>query len=257
LVFLHSTKDDRKTKEPKNMRYIYPLDMETMYGQIMLDRLLSRGLVPEMVIEEDSPRSAYHRKLWLDRTQGRELAPSIAYQVKKYQLPYARVEDLCSDQSEKIMRREKPDLTVVGGTRQIITKKIFSIAPYGTLISHPGLLPFIRGASGTAWSIYHDIQVAASCIIIDEQYDKGPVLETKIVPVYKGDSYEEVCERHIFACAELMADVVEKFKEKNGPIEGTPQDPAMGKTYKTIPAELVLEVKAKLSDGTYRWLHEK
>lgn len=236
------------------MRFIYPLDMETTYGQIMLNILIEEGLFPEMVIEEDSPSSEYHRKLWLERTQGKKLAPSIAAQVKRHKLRYERVDDLCGEESEKIMRRERPELIVLGGTRQLIKKNIFNIPHWGTLISHPGLLPYIRGAAGTAWSIYYDIQVAASCIIIDGEYDTGPVLKTKTVPVYEGDSYEEICERHIFACGELMAEVVAMFKEKNGPIKGTPQDLTVGKTYKTMPPKLVAEVKAKLAGGRYRWL---
>ena len=49
------------------MRFVYPLDMEIPYGRMMLNILLERGLVPEIVIEEDSPGAKHHRKLFKER----------------------------------------------------------------------------------------------------------------------------------------------------------------------------------------------
>jgi methionyl-tRNA formyltransferase len=115
----------------------------------------------------------------------------------------------------------------------------------------------VRGAASPAWSIYKDIQVGASCIIIDKGIDTGPIIKTEIVPVYHGDTYDQIVERNIFFCGELMAEVLAMFKEKEGPISGEPQDLSVGKTYKVMPPELVAEVKAKLANGTYRWLQPK
>jgi methionyl-tRNA formyltransferase len=239
------------------MRFIYPLDMEIPYGRIMLNILIERGLIPEIVIEEDSPGAEHHRNLFKDRLKGRCKAPSIASQVEKHGIRYEKVSDLNGPESREIISSAKPDLTVLGGTRNIIKKYIFSIPPWGTLCSHPGLLPEVRGAASPAWSIYHDIKVGCSCVIIDEGIDTGPVIKTKLVPVYQGDTYPEIVERNILFCGELMAEVVAMFKDKDGPIQGESQDLTMGKTYPTMPPDLVPEVIAKLENGSYRWFEPK
>jgi methionyl-tRNA formyltransferase len=239
------------------MRFVFPLDREVPYGQIMLETILSRGFIPEIVIEEASPDADHHRNLFLERLGGKELAPSIGSQVEAKGLRHAVVSDLNGSESERIIRRESPDLIVLGGTRRRITSNIFSIPPWGTLISHPGLLPHVRGASSPAWSILYDVQVGATVTIIDEGLDTGPVVKTRIVPVFEGDSYADVVKRNLFCCADLMAEVLEMFVRADGPIPGEPQDLSIGATYPTIPRELVEKVKAKLADGTYKWLEPR
>ena len=239
------------------MRFVFPLDMEVPYGQVMLSMLLDRGFVPEMVIEEESPEAEHHRKLFLDRLGRAQLAPTIASQVEKYRLKYARVDNLCDPECEHLIREQSPDLIALGGTRRLVKRNIFSIPAWGTLCSHPGLLPYVRGAASPAWSILHDIRVGCSCFIVDEGLDTGPVIKSKIVPVHRPDTYADVVKRNIVYCGELMADVLQMFREKGGPIPGEPQDLSVGKTYRTMPADLVEVVRRKLKDKTYRWLEDR
>lgn len=239
------------------MRFLFPLDKEVPYGQLMLETILSRGLVPEMVIEEKSPEAQHHRDLFLERLGGKQLAPSIASQVRSFGLRHSVVPNLNGPECERIMKTESPDLIVLGGTRRLIRRNIYSIPPWGTLCGHPGLLPYLRGAASPAWSILHDVQVGTSVMIIDEGLDTGRVVKSKIVPVYEGDSYADVVERNLFYCADLMAEVLELYQDANGPIPAKPQDPSLGAAYPTMPPELVERVKAKLADGSYKWLQPR
>jgi methionyl-tRNA formyltransferase len=235
------------------MRFLVIQDMETAYSRAMLNSLVRRSLIPEMVIEEDSANAEQHRELWAQRLRSVELGPSIAAQVERHKVKYAKVSNLNLSECEEVIKRERPDLLVLGGTRRIIKKNIFAIAPWGTLCSHPGLLPYMRGASSVAWSIQYDIQIGCSCIIIDEGIDTGRVVKTRTVPVYRKDSYEQIVERNIFYCTELMAEVVEMFAKADGPISGVPQDLSIGKAYPTMPPELLEKVKIKLANGNYGW----
>lgn len=239
------------------MRFLFPLDKEVPYGQLMLETILSRGFVPEMVIEEESPEAKHHRDLFVERLGGKQLAPSIASQVRSSGLRYSVVTNLNGPECEQIMKTESPDLIVLGGTRRVIRKNIFSIPPWGTLCGHPGLLPDVRGAASPAWSIFHDVQIGTSVMIIDEGLDTGPVVKSKIVPVYEGDTYTDVVERNLFYCSDLMAEVLEMYEGANGPIPVEPQDLSIGATYPTMPPELVKKVKAKLADGSYKWLQPR
>lgn len=239
------------------MPFAFLLDMEVPYGQVMLSILLRHGLIPDIVIEEESPNAEHHRNLFLGRLGGVELAPSIASQVKETRLKYARVENLCGTECERLVRQETPDIVALGGTRRFIKSNIFSLPKWGTLCSHPGLLPLVRGAASPAWSILYDFQVGCSCFIVDEGLDTGPVIRSKIVPVYFGDTYSDVVRRNITYCGDLMAEVLHMFQEKNGPIHGEPQNLSIGKTYTTMPQDLVGKVVNKLANGTYKWLQAR
>lgn len=239
------------------MRFVFPLDMEVPYGQVMLSILLDRGFLPELVIEEESPEAEHHRNLFLDRLGGTPLAPEIRSQVKKRNLRYARVGNLCDPECERLIKQQNPDLIALGGTRRLIKRNIFAIPPWGTLCSHPGLLPYVRGAASPAWSILHDLRVGCSCFIVDEGLDTGPVIKSKIVPVYSVDTYADIVKRNIVYCGELMAEVLQLFREKGGPIAGELQDLSLGKTYRTMPPDLVEVVRCKLRDRTYRWLEDR
>ena len=239
------------------MRFVFPLDREAPYGQIMLKAILSRGFAPTVVIEEESPEAEHHRNLFLERLAGKELAPSIASQIETMGLRHALVSNLNGPESERIMKGEAPDLIVLGGTRRFIRRNIFSIPRWGTLCGHPGLLPDVRGAASPAWSILHDVPVGASVMIIDEGLDTGPIVKRKIVPVYEGDTYADVVERNLFSCADLMVEVLEMYERANGEIPVEPQDPSIGATYPTMPPELVKKVKARLADGRYKWLQPR
>jgi len=239
------------------MRFLFPLDREVPYGQIMLETILSRGFFPDMVIEEASREAEDHRNLFLERLGRKEVAPSIASQVEAFGLRYSVVPNLNGPESERILKTESPDLIVLGGTRRLIREKIFSIPPWGTLCGHPGLLPHVRGAASPAWSILHDVQVGTSVMIIDKGLDTGRVVKSKIVPVYEGDTYGDVVKRNLFYCADLMAEVLDLYRNANGPIPAELQDPRVGATYPTMPLELVERVKAKLADGSYKWLQPR
>jgi methionyl-tRNA formyltransferase len=115
----------------------------------------------------------------------------------------------------------------------------------------------VRGAASPAWSILYDIEVGCSCFIVDEGLDTGPVIKSKIVPVYFGDTYSDIVKRNITYCAELMAEVLQTFKERGNPIPGNPQDLTVGRTYRTMPHDLVQKVVNKLKDGTYTWLQPR
>ena len=74
--------------------------------EFMLKILLEHELVPEMVIEEVSPRATRHRNIFLERLKGKKKPPSISSQVKKYGLDYTSVPSLSSLEFEKILKKE-------------------------------------------------------------------------------------------------------------------------------------------------------
>ena len=71
-----------------------------------------------------------------------------------------------------------PDLIVVAGFNQIISKGIISIPKYGIINIHPSLLPKYRGATPTAWALINGEKDTGVTIhfIEDESIDSGSII---------------------------------------------------------------------------------
>ena len=129
---------------------------------------------------------------------------------------------------EALLREAAPELIVLGGTR-ILKPNIFRLAPAGTLNSHPGLLPEVRGSASVAWSIYHDVPIGCSCHFIEEGIDVGPIVGRRMIPVHPGQTYEQLVHATDVLSGTLMVEALRAFAA--GTLRGTVQ-PAEGQTYK-------------------------
>lgn len=76
------------------------------------------------------------------------------------------------------LKKQKYDLGIQGGTG-IISKSIFDKFKLGILNFHPGNLPGYRGCSAPEWQIYERFPVVATCHLIDEKVDTGPIYKKK------------------------------------------------------------------------------
>jgi methionyl-tRNA formyltransferase len=142
-----------------------------------------------------------------------------------------------------------PDLLVLGGTG-IIRQAVLDIPRLGTLNSHPGLLPELRGSASVAWAIYKDLPVGSTCHFIDRGIDTGPILIRRQLPVYRGETFERIHRRVLTLSGELMAEGLGMIA--SGEARPMPQDLSVGETLRVIPPELVVEVKNKLARGRYQ-----
>jgi methionyl-tRNA formyltransferase len=229
------------------MKYAFLVLKEHPYGREMLSQLLAAGFEPALVIEEDSPVADEERAKFLERLAGQPLPPTFdellaARSVRRESVPHHN-QGAC----EALLRELGPDLMVLGGTR-ILKPNIFRLAPAGALNSHPGLLPEVRGSASVAWSIYHDVPIGCTCHFIEEGIDVGPIVGRRLIPVHRGQTYEELVHATNVLAGTLMVEAVRAHVA--GTLRGTPQ-PAEGTTYRVIPPELLAVVKEKLARGTY------
>tara|TARA_B100001113_G_C21027364_1_gene586373 strand:- start:318 stop:1040 length:723 start_codon:yes stop_codon:yes gene_type:complete len=232
-------------------RFAFLLLKEHPYGREMLKQILSKGFIPEIIIEEDSEIGTEEREKFLKRIEGHPIAPEISTQIDGKEIPHVTVS---IHNSEKVMPHIEDlnlDLIVFGGTR-IIRGEILDFPKDGVINSHPGLLPDCRGSASPAWSVYHDIPIGSSTHFCDNGIDTGDLLFRREVPVKRGMTYEELCYETLVLAGVLMKEALIAYDEGRWDELRHPQGESKWPTFRNAPQEILDKVYEKLANHTYQ-----
>ena len=221
---------------------------EHPYGREMLRILLENGITPGIIIQEVSPLGDEEREKFLNRISGQPIPPSLNQLVARQKIPVCCVSNHNDPVCQDLLEEFKPDLLVLGGTR-IIKPSILRIPEQGTINSHPGLLPRLRGSASVGWALYKDLPQGATTHFVDQEIDTGDIILSRQLPVYRDDTYESLNYRIAILAGELMAESLKSIEVKEAP--RTPQDPDAGETLKVIPEDLLEEGRQRLAEGRY------
>lgn len=69
------------------------------------------------------------------------------------------------------------------------------IKKYIFINSHPGYIPDVRGLDAFKWAILNKNFIGVTSHIIGDEVDAGYIIERKLVPIYKMDSFHSVAQR--------------------------------------------------------------
>ena len=221
---------------------------EHPYGREMLRILLENDFIPGMLIQEVSPVGDEEREKFLTRIAGQPIPPRITELVAGRKIPIYCVSNHNDSTCQELLEGYKPDLLVLGGTR-IIKSSILKIPDQGTVNSHPGLLPRLRGSASVGWALYKDLPQGATTHYVDPEIDTGDIIISRQLPVYKNDSYESLNYRIALLAGELMTESLEAIT--TGKVHRAPQDPEAGETLRVIPDDLLEEGRRLLAEGRY------
>lgn len=221
---------------------------EHPYGREMLRILLENGLVPSLIIQEVSPVGDEERRKFLERIAGQPVPPRVTELIAGSKVPVYCVQNHNDEASRQLLLDSQPDLLVLGGTR-IIKPPILEIPRQGTINSHPGLLPWLRGSASVGWALYKDLPQGATAHYVSPGIDVGDIILSRELPVHRTDTYESLNYRIGILAGQLMAEAIKAIQY--GTVTTTPQDPDLGETFKVIPDELLEEGKQRLAAGRY------
>lgn len=98
---------------------------------------------------------------------------------------------MCSDGYENIPVESTTPLLVCGAG--IIPQEI--IKKYTVINSHPGYIPLTRGLDALKWAIIENKPIGVTTHLIGDEIDAGEVIQRKIVPVYKNDTFHAAAQR--------------------------------------------------------------
>lgn len=111
----------------------------------------------------------------------------------------------------RILQNIKPDFIVLGGIG-IVSQDLINTARYGVLNAHPGLLPWIRGTGVVARAIERDIPIGGTCHFVDSKVDTGPIIERRLLPVYRKCSLEELAANADDLVVSMMVDLIKTIQ---------------------------------------------
>ena len=74
--------------------------------------------------------------------------------------------------------------------------------------AHPGIIPLTRGLDSFKWAIYNNDPVGNTLHLIDNEVDKGEILQIQYTPVFLSDSIETLARRHYEYEIDMLANVL-------------------------------------------------
>lgn len=75
--------------------------------------------------------------------------------------------------------------------------------------AHPGIIPLTRGLDAFKWAIYNNDPVGNTLHLIDNEVDKGEILQIKYTPVFTSDSLVTLARRHYENEIDMLANILD------------------------------------------------
>jgi len=155
--------------------------------------------------------------------RGRKMhAPPLKEEALKLGLTVLQPYSLRTD--EKFLQQIKDigaDLFILSAYAKIIPKEYISIPPLGTINIHPSLLPKYRGPSPIQEAILNgEKKTGVTLIVMDEQFDHGPMLIQKELEIRERETYNELHDRLAELSAKILIDILPDYIDgKVKPVE--------------------------------------
>lgn len=231
---------------------VVAMEFEVPVGLQYLVELINRGIEIQAIVCIQREESPLQKKRFLER-MGHTFTFLKMKDVLKYQpIPCYFVGDINAAETLNLFKSLDPDIVVQGDVGGIIKGDLIGLPRVGILNCHPGLLPQYRGCTCVEWALYNDDPVGTTCHFITEKIDWGEILIREVLPVEKGDTYQDIRRKSFYQCAEITARAVEmiiKDKYISGQI---PFDEKTAKYYKPIDDEKLEAVQKKLIECRYK-----
>lgn len=148
--------------------------------------------------------------------------------ARKYGIRIIKNNDIKSDKFFKKIKELGPDIIVVGGGwPQLIPEWVFNFPHYGTLNTHPSLLPLFRGTSVHRWQILHGVRKSGATIhYVDAGFDTGNILAQAEVQIGQDDTPQTLFFKSAKVSAPLMSQLLRSIAAlpKGGRLETLSQD---------------------------------
>jgi methionyl-tRNA formyltransferase len=148
----------------------------------------------------------------------------LDYSVIALQLgiPYHEVSHINDDESVELIRKYSPDLLVVLGWSQVLSKKVLEVPRIGTLGAHASLLPAYKGSAPINWALINGLSKSGNTLMwLNPGIDTGDIVDQISFEITLFDT----CETLYLKVAEINSIMLLRTLEKIrlGNIFGKPQ----------------------------------
>lgn len=141
--------------------------------------------------------------------------------AKKFGIPVSVISDKDEDSFTKKLDKQldtwSPDLIVLAGFLKKIPLSVIKEYKNKIINIHPALLPKYGGKGFYGMNVHKavlesgDKESGCTVHFVNEEYDKGPVISQKKVPVHPTDTPEDLANRVLKAEHKLLPSVIKKL----------------------------------------------
>lgn len=224
------------------MRIALLMTEENIVGREMFEQFGKADIKVGAVIVEHSKHADDEKEYLKNDFYG---PPTMVDLLQLYPTEIIDVTKLNGDESFEALQRLAPEVVILDGST-IIKERIFTVATFGSINSHPGLLPEYRGLDSVRWSIFHGKSVGATCHFVDKGLDTGPILVRREVAYQIGETILQIRVRVMRVCAEIVVEAVRGLID--GSVKPVPQ-PNEGGYYSWAPQDIRDAVDHILATG--------
>ncbi len=126
----------------------------------------------------------------------------------------------------EILKERRVDLIILAGYTKLLSPTVVRAHRHRILNIHPALLPAF-GGPGMYGIRVHQAVIASGARysgvtvhLVDEQYDHGPIVAQRVVPVGNDDTPERLAERVLVQEHQIYKEVVQLFAQGRVRVEG-------------------------------------
>jgi methionyl-tRNA formyltransferase len=190
-------------------------------------------------------------KLDGNRARSQEVASLAATLERESHIAHLEFTDFHHLDCLAALSRLGADLGVVVGT-YVLGEEVFAIPRMGCINLHCGKAPAYRGAAPGFWEMYNgEREVGITIHRVSARLDEGPILRQEVFPIDgapAGDplEYLDRYRREVLYPngARMVVETVQALTE--GGLAERPQDPALGRTYRSPDHRAVRELRRRV-----------
>jgi len=172
--------------------------------------------------------------------------PKSSQSLKLY-FTFYHFKSLQSIELKTFLKKQEYDLCIQGGTG-ILNNNIISYFKIGVLNFHPGDLPHYRGCSAPEWQLWDNNPIVATCHLIDQGIDTGPILNKCKLNVNMNSYYSFRSSIYPEMAIFLVDTISSIMKTKNEEIKFEKQDESNAIYRSYIGDEKISILKKKLKN---------
>jgi len=146
-----------------------------------------------------------------------------------------KVKSINSDETMSILRKIKPRIVVVSGTR-IIANRILSCIPAVFVNLHAGITPQYRGVHGAYWALVEGRKSACGVTVhyVDSGIDTGDILEQRIIEPTPEDNFVTYPLLQLGVGVPLLKEAIENILGNRAEVRAAPQGKSKLWTHPTL-----------------------
>lgn len=156
---------------------------------------------------------AYYGKCWFYRCRPVRFLKSEECMARRNRIPLFKIDDIKTDLLYSLLQSLSPDIIVLGGGwHQLLPPRVYRFPRYGTINTHPSLLPLFRGTTVHRWQILHGVSESGVSIhYVDESFDTGSIIAQKKVEIQETDTPQDLFEKTARISGPLMCEVLDRI----------------------------------------------